>query len=148
MSQADQTSPLMDRLLSEAGSERDPIEFAASVRRTLEDLLNTRWRALSWPEDLTELDQSMIDYGIPDFTGATFNDPMSRRELRAVLERSIRKYEPRLRSVRVNITSREGDADRTIRFVVEAIIGHRESIAFETTLDPSTSEVRIEGGGR
>jgi type VI secretion system protein ImpF len=90
----------------------------------------------------------VIDYGIPDFTGATFNDPISRRELRAVLERSIKKYEPRLRSVRVNIINREGDADRTIRFVVEAIIGPRETIAFETTLDPSTSEVRIERGGR
>jgi type VI secretion system protein ImpF len=139
--------PLLDRLLSDSAvAEGDPA--AAAVRRTLEDLLNTRWRALSWPEDLEELDRSLIDYGIPDFTGATFNDPMSRRELRTVLERSIRKYEPRLRSVRVIVTDREVGGDRTIRFVVEAMLGHRDPVAFETTLDPSTSEVRIERGAR
>ncbi len=148
MSRMERPGPLLDRLLAGAPAEAGRAEFAASVRRTLEDLLNTRWRALSWPEDLEELDRSVIDYGIPDFTGATFNDPMSRRELRTVLERSIRKYEPRLRSVRVIVTDRETGADRTIRFVVEAMLGQRETIAFETTLDPSTSEVRIERGAR
>jgi hypothetical protein len=74
------TQPLktsvLDRLLDEnPGVATDPPaleskshrELRRSVRRDLENLLNTRQRALSWPKNLQELDCSLLSYGIPDF---------------------------------------------------------------------------------
>ena len=47
-------------------------EMKISLRRDLENLLNTRWSCISWPPDYEELDLSLINYGIPDFTGGVW----------------------------------------------------------------------------
>src|SRR5579871_4922346 len=73
------TPSLLDRLLDDDPQvAREPprnrsqsvAEIKKSVRRDLENLLNTRCRASGWPADLTELDHSMISYGLPDYSGS------------------------------------------------------------------------------
>ena len=46
-------------------------ELKQSVRRDLENLLNTRVRCVPLPPELKELKQSLVNYGIPDLTGAS-----------------------------------------------------------------------------
>src|SRR5687767_8128335 len=68
---------MLDRLLDdEPGVSREAAkddvktlrEIKDSVRRDLENLLNTRARCLSWPPSLEELPASLVNYGLPDFT--------------------------------------------------------------------------------
>src|SRR3954470_18006227 len=67
---------VLDRLLDDAPeTTTEPARSRAqllrdlkqSVRRDLEDLLNTRRRHLDLPPGLAELDHSPLAYGIPDF---------------------------------------------------------------------------------
>src|SRR5690349_3076064 len=94
---------VLDRLLDddpansqEAPKSRSQVlrELKQSVRRDLENLLNTRWRCVSWPPNLDQIDLSLINYGIPDFTGVNMAAPSERERLRQVIERIIRKFEP------------------------------------------------------
>lgn len=121
------------------------------VRHDLENLLNTRWRCLSWPPGLDELEQSLVNYGIPDFSGASFGDPASHRELRRILEQCIRRFEPRLRAARVVLLERGGRQDRMLHFKIEAELGvgaELHAVAFETALDPTSARFRVGSSGR
>lgn len=143
-------SSLLDRLIT-TDQRRDAARLEESVRRDLENLLNTRWRCLNWPPNLEELEQSLVNYGIPDFTGASFNDPGSQRDLRRIIQSAIRRFEPRLGAIKVSVPERPDRRDRTVRFRIEAELGegrHRTPIAFETALDPSTATFRVGQAGR
>lgn len=144
--------PLLDRLIerrSERGGTRargDVRNLRDAVRLDLQNLLNTRWRFLGGQPEQGELRQSLINYGIPDFTGTPFADPGSQRQFCRVLEDAIRAFEPRLRMVKV--TMRAGDAreDRVLRFRIEAMLTHgeiSERAVFESVLDAGSSVFRV-----
>ena len=67
-----------------------------SLKRDLEDLLNTRYRCVSWPPELNQLDDSLINYGIPDFTAASLSAADDSDILVTALRRAIELFEPRL----------------------------------------------------
>jgi type VI secretion system protein ImpF len=139
---------LIDRLSLDRGGgdrARSRREIEDLVRRDLEKLLNTRWRCRSWPPGLDELEKSLVNYGIPDFTGASFGDAESQRELRKILEKCIQHFEPRLRMARVTLQQRSRQ-DRTLRFRIEAELrgeDTRQPVAFETALDPATARFNV-----
>ncbi len=87
-------------------------ELKQSVRRDLENLLNTRWRCVAWPPNLAELDLSLVNYGIPDFTGANMATAESREQLRQIVERVLQQFEPRFKSVRVQLLQNREREDR------------------------------------
>ena len=75
---------VLDRLLDfepevnrEAPRSRNQVlrELKQSVRRDLENLLNTKTRCVPCPPHLEELKQSLLNYGIPDFTSASLVAP-------------------------------------------------------------------------
>jgi type VI secretion system protein ImpF len=125
--------PLLDRLIDDAPDvERDPPMSPAeavallrrSVRRDIEALLNARRRWRSWPQGYRELAQSPVGYGISDFAAGAFNDPARRDRLRAQIEETIRRFEPRIEALlRVEPAP--------------------EPIAFDTLVDPTTAEVQL-----
>ena len=91
---------VLDRLLDDApesAREATPTTAQAfrdlkrAVRRDLENLLNTRWRCAVRPADLDELDVSMTNYGIPDFTGADLGSNKERESFRRTVETVVRK---------------------------------------------------------
>jgi type VI secretion system protein ImpF len=107
---------LLDRLIDEDPDKlRDPLLSPAestaalqrSLRRDLEALLNTRRRWRSWPECYSELGVSPVGYGISDFSAGAFNDPLRREWLRADVEHTIRRFEPRLTRLRVTLVEPE-----------------------------------------
>lgn len=123
-------------------------ELKHSVRRDLENLLNTRWRCMQWPSDLEELEVSLINYGIPDFTGVNMSQMSERENLRAVVERIIRKFEPRFKQVRVNLVQNKEEFDRSLKLNIEALMyadPDVERVEFESLLEPTSSSFEIKG---
>ena len=126
-------------------------ELKQSVRRDLENLLNTRWRCRTWPPGLDELEVSLANYGIPDFTGADINMYDGKEQLREIIERVITVFEPRFKTVRVSLIQNEDDMDRTLRLRIDAMLHAEpapEAVTFESQLDPLTSEITVERDAR
>jgi len=115
--------------------------FRESVRRDLQDLLNTRQRCLGWPKELTELDRSVLDYGVPDLTGANLSSPEKRNAFLAGLGDAIRRHDARFRTITVTSLDNSDPHDRTLRFRIEATLrvetGH-ETAVFDFQLEPVT----------
>lgn len=151
---------VLDRLLDDApDASREPPkartqvlrELKQSVRRDLENLLNTRWRCVSWPSGLRELEQSLLNYGLPDFTGAALGVARRREEFRRVIEKAIRTYEPRFKNVMVRLLDNADPADRTLRFRIEALLEAEpapEPVLFDSALEPATGNFAVKGVGR
>ena len=147
--------PLLDRLLDDAPDQLvDPplsaaeamIMLRASIRRDLEALLNARRRWQSWPEHLTELALSAVGYGLPDFTTGAVNDPARREQIRAEIEATIRRFEPRLTSLHVAMPDNADVQEPRLRLRIEAVLHAEpadEPITFETVVDAMTAEVTL-----
>lgn len=114
-------------------------QIKETVRRDLQDLLNTRQRALSWPKELTELDRSVLDYGIVDVTGANLASNERRNAFLAQIAAAIRKHDPRFQSVVITPTDNSDPQDRTLRFRIEATLRVEtgpETAIFNFQLEP------------
>jgi type VI secretion system protein ImpF len=159
--QADQplVPSVLDRLLDEDPSaQREPAksrhqvlrELKLSVRRDLENLLNTRRRCLPWPADLTDLGPSLVNYGLPDFTGANTGSSEGREQLCQAVEEVLRSWEPRFKSVKVQLLDSTEPLDRTLRFRIDALLyadPAPEPVVFDSLLQPVSGACEIKGGG-
>ena len=146
---------LLDRLIDEAPeTPRDEVlspagtlaKLRQSVRRDIEALLNARRRWRSWPPALAGLAVSPLNYGIPDCTGGTFHGSGEREALRRDIEDTIRRFEPRFRSVRVTLVAGDEKTQATLRLRIEALLHAEpapEPIAFDTVVDRTTSDVTV-----
>ena len=148
-------APLLDRLMDdEPGSDRarSPAETVArlrrSVHREVEALLNARrpWR--SPPPALTALRLSPLAYGMPDFTAGAFNDRRQREVLRAEIEETIRRFEPRLTQIQVRLIDQSPSVGpllrTTLQLRIEALLRAQpapEPIVFDTAVDTTTADV-------
>lgn len=143
--------PLLDRLMDETPQTAlAPAEalglLRRSVRRDVEALLNARRRWRSWPRNLKQLAVSPLNFGIPDCTGGNFHDPAQRETLRREIEDTIRRFEPRFRSVHVSILESENPLDATLRLRIEALLRAEpapEPISFDTVVDSVTASVLV-----
>jgi len=148
---------VLDRLLDddpsvvrEAPKSRTQVlrELKQSVRRDLENLLNSRRRSKPLPAHLTELDVSLANYGIPDVTGADLGSARKREEFRRQLERTIRSFEPRFKTVFVSILDPQGPLDRALRLRIEGLLRAEpapEPVAFDSNVEPATGIVEVRG---
>ncbi len=148
-------APLLDRLIDEAPDQaRDPptsvtdtmAALRQSVRRDLEALLNARRRWRSWPKTLSEVITSPVGYGIPDFASGAFNDTHRREELRLEIEDTIRRFEPRFLSVRVQLVDAREQLETTLRLRIDAVMHAEpapEAVTFDTVVDPTTDDVLV-----
>src|SRR5262249_59182804 len=96
-------------------------ELKQSVRRDLENLLNTRRRPLELPPGLKELDVSLVNYGIPDFTGSGPATALDRAAFCKSIQEIIRRYEPPLHSVTVQPSDAAQSVHRPPPFPVHAL---------------------------
>ena len=145
---------LLDRLLDNEpdNSLEAPLDdnqklriIQSSVRRDLEDLLNTRYRCVAWPPELKELDDSLINYGIPDFTASGLNAAQDSDILIKAIRLSISLFEPRLTDVRIHRVNEEF-VDRTFRFRIEAILLVEEKkhrVQFDSSLESATGQFAV-----
>jgi type VI secretion system protein ImpF len=148
---------LLDRLLDdepdvsrEAPRRRQQVlrEMKESVRRDLQDLLNTRARCRPWPANLKELERSLLSYGLPDFIGANLSLARAREELPRLLETIIRQHEPRFKTVKVQLMDSAEPLDRTLRFRIDALLNVEpapEPVIFDSVLRAVTGTFEVRG---
>ncbi|MDG1872695.1 MAG: type VI secretion system baseplate subunit TssE [Mariniblastus sp.] len=121
-------------------------EMKVSLRRDLENLLNTRWPCISWPPQYEELELSLINYGIPDFTGVNMGGPDNQKRLMQIVKHAIEKFEPRLLKFSIEIKSETDNINRTLSFRVDGLLRaepYPEQVMFDTALDIHSSEFEV-----
>jgi type VI secretion system protein ImpF len=140
-----------DRLAGLEGSGRfagrqNLDQFLASVHRDLQELLNTRWCVTSWPPGLEELESSLVNYGIPDFTGANMSSPNERLLFCELVEKSIKLHDSRFISVRLKIKDDRDSMDRIFRFQIEAEVQaspEPAEVVFDSEVDPTSRRIHV-----
>jgi len=151
------TESVLDRLIdddpeSSVDPPRRPVDLLAdvreAVRRDLQSFLNTRQRCLSWPTHLDELDGSLVGYGIPDFTGANMGARNARASFQRSLESLIKRFEPRFKTVRVELMENADQLDRTLRLRIDALLHAEpspEPLSFDTYVEPVSRAFEVSG---
>ena len=143
---------LLDRLMDEQEAEGNRrrgmrlSDLKKAMARDLEQFLNTRRRCRSLPADLTELSPSVLDYGIPDFTGANLASSERRNAFRQSIEAAVRRYEPRFKAVQVVMLENNNPLDRSIRFRIEALMHAEpapEPLILDSRVDPVTRAYHV-----
>lgn len=144
---------LLDRLIDDepdATFDAAPPPFGATgakaaLARDLEALLNTR------VSDVTAIDafplaaQSIVTFGIPDFSGLSLLSADDCETLRDRVRRTIGTHEPRLTQVRVTLDALPG-GERKLRFRVDAVLRkpYEAPVRFDAVLDLASSAYRVE----
>jgi type VI secretion system protein ImpF len=154
------TQPLLDRLV-DLSKDKDSELFAggdvpttrsesirrfkAGVRRDLEWLLNTRQIPDPAGEWFQELPKSLYDYGLPDLSSIGVNSSRDRDRLLRMLEGTIRRFEPRISAVKVNLEPVLVNT-RILRFRIDGILRLDpvpEPVSFNTVLELTSGEYEV-----
>lgn len=146
---------LLDRLIDndpereqdEPQSENQILrDIQISVRRDIEDLLNTRFRCAVWPPQFNGLEDSLINYGLPDFTAAGLNIVNDNELLTRSIEDAISRFEPRLCNVKVERVRGVESIDRTFRFRILGTLqleSVEQEIRFDSSLETISGQIEI-----
>lgn len=147
---------LLDQLLDDEPQNQrevslDDVEklriIQLGIRRDLQDLLNTRFRCMAWPPDMEAMDDTLINYGIPDFTAASQNAAQESEFLLQAIRQAIDIFEPRLADVRISAQNNQEEHDRTFRFQIEATLlieDSRHRVQFRSSVESTTGQFDIE----
>jgi type VI secretion system protein ImpF len=145
---------VLDRLIDDRPDETRERPMTAAqtmarlreaVRRDLEVLLNTRERCRGWPSAFKEIDESVVGYGLPDFSVLSLQGEWRTTLCRRVTE-VIRRFEPRLTSIKVQFDNRGDRLERVARLRIEALMQADpapEPVAFDTQIDSGTRLMSI-----
>lgn len=135
------TQSLWDRLCV---NEELPASHAAavrylkeSIRRDLEDLLNTRRPPARELDGYDLAKGSVINYGLEDLSSFYPSSGSSAQDIQQAVRRCIAEYEPRLVGVSVAVESSD-PGRHEIRLHIEAMLPIHpgaETVSFNTTLD-------------
>jgi type VI secretion system protein ImpF len=120
-------------------------ELRRVVERDLENLLNTRNSFADLAPGFTEIGQSILTFGLPDFSAAHLNSPRDQARLRLVLEAVLKKFEPRLMSP-VATTIPPTTADRSLRFHIDARLVMEpapEQVSFDVVMPLHTGHYEV-----
>ncbi len=146
---------ILDRLLDnephiqteiDPGRHQFQKQLRDSVRRDLENLLNTRYYLLSPPDELPHLEKSLLNYGLPDLATVNIIDSQKRKAFTQNLEQALRNYEPRFKTVKVSYIENTDRIDRTLRFRIEVVMYADplpEVVVFDSLLESVTRTVTI-----
>jgi type VI secretion system protein ImpF len=144
---------ILDRLIdNEPEVSFEPVQFRlldmrqikAHVIRDLENLLNTRRLIEAPPAEFSELNRSVLIYGLKDYTSLSPRSSSVRKLLRQDIEHAIARFEPRLRNVKVQIEPDQ--KGHSLRFRINATLviePEREPVQFDTFFDINRSEYVI-----
>lgn len=117
-----------------------------SVRRDLERLLNTRFYINEPPPEFSELERSLLNYGLPDLATVNIIDIEKRNAFTRRLEQTLKEFEPRFKSVKISYLDNKDNIDRTLRFRIDAVIYADplpEIVVFDSVLESVTRSVSV-----
>lgn len=123
-------------------------ELKQSISRDIENLLNTRRELLEGaPPEYKEVNQSLLMFGLPDFTSLSLLNQEHRKLIRRSVEEALTKFEPRLKSVRVTLEPQQ-KFDAALHFRIDALLRldpAPEPVSFDATLQLGTSSYIVRG---
>jgi len=143
LTDADPKSPTAEAPLTRAESVR---ALRSGVRRDLEWLLNTRRNPDDPGSALSETENSLYNYGLPDFSAYSIASLKDQTKLVRVLQAAVKVFEPRLANIRVVPIEINPKGMRTLRIRIEGLLlmdPAPEHISFDTTLQLTTGDFRI-----
>jgi type VI secretion system protein ImpF len=144
---------LLDRLINSeqeihSSSWEQMRAFKASVCRDLTALLNTRRAEKDFDPAYTEAANSLLSFGITDFTSYNLKSGLDHEQVRRSMERAIRQFEPRLTQVEVTVA--EPDPSRPVlQFQITALLRMEpadEPVVFDATLQRDSRRIAVSGG--
>jgi type VI secretion system protein ImpF len=119
---------------------RSASEIREGVRRDLEVLLSTIHTRPDLATSDSELAESMLTFGLPDLTMRPLDVPAEQELLCTLIQRTIHRFEPRLREVRVVIRPSADRLARAIQLQIDAVLHVDpliERVAFDTVIESS-----------
>ena len=125
-------------------------ELERSLGRDLTDLLNTRRAEQDFDAGYEEATNSLLSFGIPDFTSYDLKNTIEQERVRCSIERAIRQFEPRLARVKVSLEKTELGRP-SLRFHVEAQLrdgADAEDVVFDATLQRDSRRIAVSGADR
>jgi type VI secretion system protein ImpF len=146
---------ILDRLIDRKPDETSEPQWGdsqrlevirAGIRRDVQDLLNSRFRCVAWPPQLEELSDSLLNYGLPDFTAAGLNLARDPDILIESVRRALNTFEPRLTEVRIRLVGDSFHVDRTLRFRIDAVLlieNQRIPMQLESAVEARTGQFSI-----
>ncbi|MCQ9154968.1 type VI secretion system baseplate subunit TssE [Acidomonas methanolica] len=149
------TLSVLDRLLDDRpGQASDPPSsgpltlgrMRASVRRDLEALLNaTRPWIVPAPHH-AELTCSPLGYGLEDVTARVLSNESERERIRAEVETTIRRFDPRLTDVRATLLPDDAPLSTAIRLRIDAVLlidPAAELVRYSTAILPPGQAISV-----
>jgi type VI secretion system protein ImpF len=118
------------------------------LKHDLEWLLNTRRNPDAAPDSMQELSQSLFNYGLPDFSSLSVSSTRDRDRLLVELERTVALFEPRLKDIRVTLTTETLGYSRVLNFQIEGMLQMDpapEQVSFDTVLQLASGEYKVRG---
>jgi type VI secretion system protein ImpF len=121
--------------------------FKESLSRDLAVLLNTRRAKQDFDEDYVEATNSLLTFGVADFTSFNLKSLPEQERVRRSIERAIREFEPRL--ARVTVSMEQPDSLRPVlRFQVSAVLRTGpagEEVMFDAVLNRDSRRIAVSG---
>ena len=149
------TPSILDRLIdNEPDRSVEPewaraqgvFELRDTVKRDLESLLNSRQTRPDLADNLDELATSMLTYGLPDFTSTGGGGIEEHDLLRRAVERTIERFEPRLRHVDVTVVPPKSSFERSLHLTINAMLWLDPEpipISFDTVVQTATGTCEV-----
>ena len=152
---------LLDRLCDAGDGRGDVVNYSiddlrAAVQSDLQHLLNTRTRFLSPDAACEHVQDTLVNFGLPDMTTQSLVTDRGRREFGEWMERTIRRYEPRFAEVQVHIGEQRKDRGRRgssrsrrgggLSFSVDALLiadPAPEDVSFDSKVDPISQSITL-----
>jgi type VI secretion system protein ImpF len=142
---------VLDRLIdaslegSRAPAWYDLDGVIASLRRDLEDLLNTRQTCQGLCDALPELENSLLTFGLPDAASLLAVTPQQRLQLGRRIEQIVSRFEPRLKQVRVVVLDPVDQRRRVLEFQIRGRLEVDPAIDLEldAALELTTGQLSV-----
>lgn len=140
-----------DNTMTKADGGADDIftqRMVQSIARDVQNLLNTRKQEMKLPDELKELQPSMVDYGVGDLTTINARSQKDREAFRNSVQQAIEEYEPRLKNLKVDIIENPAEDNLIFHFNIEAVLLMEPTpltLRFDSVLPTDTRMFTVKG---
>jgi type VI secretion system protein ImpF len=134
---------ILDRLTEKEG----PLDSWQGLCRDLAALLNTRRSDKDFDSNYEEATNSLLSFGVADFTSYNLKNEVDQEHVRQSIERAIRRFEPRLTHVTVSMDEPD-QLIPVLRFQISALLRIEdpgESVLFDVTLHRDSRRIAVSG---
>lgn len=141
-------TPFMDVFMG-IGADRcgiDSHQFLLSVQHNLNSILNSRNRIFEISNTYPLLRDSILDYGIMDFSSINIASEAGQEQLALAIQHAIQRFEPRIIEIHVIVLPSQNNDELSIRFRIEATVNikpNNERILWDSLIEPVSRHITL-----